>query len=424
MYLSRHVESTLRAALREFPAVGLVGARQTGKSTLLKQLLGAEYAYVTFDDLAQRQAAQRDPKLFLSAFPGPTIFDEVQYAPALLPAIKQVVDTEPTLGRFVLTGSQQLQLVRDMRESLVGRILLLSLHPMTAWERAGFGQRRHWLDILLNDGPAALLPAPQHVPWEPLRQLIRGGLPGLLDKSDRFLPGYFQSYVTTYLERDLPAQHQAQDPAAMGTFLRLLAPLTAQEVNRSQLGRDIGVASPTSARWLSWLAGANLWHELPAYHANAIKRVAKSPKGMLFDTGLICALLQAQRPAMLQTHPQLGAIFEAAVSLELQAVVDAALQGSTLYHWRTPYGHEVHIVIEHEGRLYAIECKWRSHIDPRELGGIAAFRRTYGDRVAAAIVVTPVGDVRWVAEGILQVPWAPNSSVRSAAAPTHVPQGA
>ncbi|MEK7704859.1 MAG: ATP-binding protein [Myxococcota bacterium] len=407
MYLARHIESTLQAALQEFPVVGLVGARQTGKSTLLKQLLGATYAYVTFDDLGQRAAARRDPKLFLSAYPGPTVLDEAQYVPELLSAIKQVVDADPTPGRFVLTGSQQLQLVRDLRETLVGRILLLSLHSMTAWERAGLGAHRHWLNVLLDDGPAALVPSRAHIPWEPLRELIRGGLPGLLDKSDRFLPGYFQSYVTTYLERDLPAQHQAQDPVAMGTFLRLLAPLTAQEINRSQLGRDIGVASPTSARWLSWLAGANLWHELPAYHANAVKRVSKSPKGMLFDTGLICSLLQAQRPGMLQAHPQLGAIFEAAVSLELQAVVDAALQGSTLYHWRTPYGHEVDIVIEHEGRLYAIECKWRSHVDPRELTGITAFRRTYGDRVAAAVVVTPVGDVRWITEGVLQVPWAP-----------------
>ena len=406
MYLPRHVDSWIRAAIREFPIVALLGARQTGKSTTLQHVLGGSFRYVTFDSIADREAAHRDPELFLSNFVGPTIFDEVQYVPSLFSALKRRVDAKQQPGMFVLTGSQQLHIISGLRESLVGRVLLSNLHPMTAWERAGLGDQTHWLVRLVNEGPAALLGSVSR-PWQPLRELIRGGLPGVLTKSDAFLPDYFKSYVTTYLERDLRSQHAAADPMAMSAFLRLLAPLSAQPINRSQLGREIGVSSPTSARWLAWLTGANLWRELPAFDGNAIKRVAKAAKGMLFDTGLICHLLQAQRETTLQSHPLLGSVFETAVALELRAIIDASLPGASLYHWRTPYGHEVDAVIEHEGRLFAFECKWSSNVSCSAVAGLTAFRRTFGERVAATIVVTPIGDRRWIDRDILQVPWGP-----------------
>lgn len=408
MYLTRLVEEPLIAAAREFPVLALVGARQTGKSTTLRRLFLDTHQYVTFDDISNREAARRDPELFLSNFLGPTIFDEIQYAPELMPALKRRVDESPRPGHYLLTGSQQLHLVRGLRETLAGRVLLLQLHPLTAWERAGFGAQRHWLTRWVSEGARPLLAAEPSTDFSPLRELIRGGLPGLIGKSDRFLPGYFRSYITTYLERDLPAQHEVQDATAIGTFLRLLAPLTAQEINRSQLGREIGASSPTAARWLGWLAGANLWRELPAYDGNVLKRVAKKPKGMLFDTGLVCHLLQAQRPQTLQAHPSLGSVFEAAMALELQAVVDSQLDGATLHHWRTPYGHEVDLVLEHEGRLFAFECKWRSQVDPRALVGLTAFRQAYGGRVAGAAVLTPIGAARWLADGVFQLPWSPS----------------
>ncbi|MBN1961567.1 MAG: DUF4143 domain-containing protein [Deltaproteobacteria bacterium] len=153
--------------------------------------------------------------------------------------------------------------------------------------------------------------------------------------------------------------------------------------------------------------GANLWRELPPFSGNLIKRVSKRAKGMLFNTGLICYLLQTQRVPTLQTNPSLGAIFKATICLEIQAVIDSVQNGANLYHWRTPYGHEVDLVLEHEGRLYAFECKWGEDIKPSALVGLQAFRKTYGNKFAACIVVTPIGATRWIANGILKIALLP-----------------
>lgn len=405
MYLSRHIEKTLSEAVAQFPVVAVSGSRQTGKSTLLKHLFGQRFDYVTLDDLALRNQAQRDPQTFLRNYPDPVIIDEVQYAPELFPEIKRRVDASGASGQFLLSGSQQFHLMQNIQESLAGRVLLMNLLPMTPQERSGAGSHAHWLDALLSTGRLqktdfAALPASA----APEQAIRLGGLPGLLNKTETFFGAYFESYLRTYLERDISLMIQLEHSSRMIEFLQLLAPLSMRELNKSQLGRDIGMTSPTANRWLQVLEATGVWHNIPAYHGNLIKRIAKTPKGVLFDTGLICHLLQVNSREALLTHPMLGLLFEAAFFHEVKAVLASSLLNARLYHWRASQ-REVDLVIEHGGKLFAFECKWNARLRGDEHKDLLRFREEYGEKVVFSAVVTPTGTFRELENGIFQLPW-------------------
>ncbi len=405
MYLHRHIEKSLVEAVKQFPVVALSGSRQTGKSTLLNHLLDRKFDYVTLDDVALRNQAQKDPQAFLRNYPTALIVDEVQYAPQLFSEIKRKVDASGAPGQFVLSGSQQFHLIKNLQESLAGRVLLMNLLPMTPQERSGAGRTRHWLTTLLSEGRlekgnmfvVSGASAPE--------QIIRdGGLPGLLTKTESFYGAYFESYLRTYIERDISLMIQLENSSRIIEFLQLLAPLSMREINKSQLGRDIGITSPTADRWLQVLEATGVWHRIPAFHGNLIKRIAKMPKGVLFDTGLICYLLQIISRESLLTHPALGFLFEAAVFQEMKAVIASSLLNARLYHWRASQ-REVDLVIEYGGKLFAFECKWNATLRGDEHRNLLKFRKEYGDNVAFSAVITSTGTFRELEPGIFQLPW-------------------
>lgn len=405
MYLNRHIEPALAEAVAQFPAVALSGSRQTGKSTLLKHLLGHRFDYVTLDDMALRNQAQKDPQTFLRNYPDPLIIDEVQYAPQLFPEIKRRMDAAGVVGQFVLSGSQQFHLIQNLQESLAGRVLLMNLLPMTPQERNGGGLEPHWLHSLLQNGRLGKTDfrvGSQNA--SPESSIRCGGLPGLLNKTEPFFGAYFESYLRTYIERDISLMIQLENSSRMMEFLQLLAPLSMRELNKSQLGRDIGMTSPTANRWLQVLEATGVWHNIPAFHGNLIKRIAKTPKGVLFDTGLICHLLQINGREALLTHPLLGFLFEAAFCQEIKAVLASSLLNARLYHWRASQ-REVDLVIEYGGKLYAFECKWNATLRGNEHRDLLRFREEYGEKVAFAAVVTSTGTFRELEPGIYQLPW-------------------
>lgn len=409
MYLARHIERSLLEAVRQFPAVALSGPRQTGKSTLLKHLFAEQFDYVTLDDMALRNQARKDPQTFLRNYPDPVIIDEVQYAPELFPEIKRRADGSGMPGQFVLSGSQQFHLMHNVQESLAGRVLLMNLLPMTQQERNGTGDTGHWLPKLLQTGTlerddfseTSVTAAPDSV-------IRRGGLPGLLNKTESFFGSYFESYLRTYIERDISLMIQLENSSRLVEFFQLLAPLSMREVNKSQLGREIGMTSPTANRWLQVLEATGVWHNIPAFHGNLIKRIAKTPKGTLFDSGLICHLLQINSREALLTHPSIGFLFEAALLHEIKAVASAALLNVRIYHWRASQ-REVDLVIEYGGRLFAFECKWNATLRGDEHKDLLRFRSEYGEKVAFSAVVTSTGTFRELESGIFQIPWVPLS---------------
>jgi uncharacterized protein len=408
MYLERHLESILRESVREFPVIALMGPRQVGKTTLLRELFGGEYEYVTLDELSARTQAQRDPALFMRNHPGRLILDEIQYTPALLSEIKIEVDARKEPGRYILTGSQQFQVMRNLRETLAGRILLLNLHPMTIQEVTGQGRHAHWLSGLLDhrELDRSLL-RPVSKGMSPAAALARGGLPGLLTKTEKFHPAFFESYLKTYIERDLPHQFDVKDAGGIVRFLSLLAPQTSCEINKSHLGRELSVSPPTANRWLGWLGDSLIWREHPPYHGNLIKRVSKHPKGFLFDTGFCAHLLRVHGAQPLSAHPLVGRLFETAVRIELESVIEAALLPARCYHWRTPHGTEVDVVIEHDGKLFAFECKWSTIVNADDLKGLRRFKELYGDAVVFRGVIVPSGRAMLLEDDIMQIPWLP-----------------
>ena len=405
MYLSRHIEETLAGAVRQFPVVALSGPRQTGKSTLLKHLFAESFDYVTLDDMALRNQARKDPQTFLRNYPDPVMIDEVQYAPELFSEIKRRADLAGSPGQFILSGSQQFHLMQNVQESLAGRVLLMNLLPMTQQERNGVGDARHWLTKLLQTGALEKADFPAAVETATPDSVIRrGGLPGLLNKTESFFGAYFESYLRTYIERDISLMIQLENSSRLVDFLQLLAPLSMREMNKSQLGRDIGMTSPTANRWLQVLEATGVWHNIPAFHGNLIKRIAKTPKGTLFDSGLICHLLQINSREALLTHPSLGFLFEAAFLQEVKAVLSASLLNARVYHWRASQ-REVDLVIEYGGKLFAFECKWNATLRGDEHKDLLRFRAEYGDKVAFSAVVTSTGTFREIEEGIFQIPW-------------------
>ena len=389
-YRVRHIERNLLEYGQHFKVVLVTGARQVGKSTLLGHLLPGVKTFV-FDPVQDLYGVRRDPDLFLENFPPPLILDEVQYVPELLSALKRKVDTLDAPGRYFLTGSQNLAMLRSVSESMAGRVGILHLEGMTAYE--------------LFDRPDALwlktfLEAPEKLVEEnrgvlavpPLPDLLwRGSLPGTIDLPDSLIPGYCRSYIQTYVERDIRLVEDIRELAGFSRFLALCAALTGQEINASQLGREIGTTPVTARRWLDLLLHTYQWLELLPYHGNTVKRVSGKRKGYWRDTGLACSLQRITSPDTLAVTPLFGALFETWVVNSIFRQAELLPTPPQLYHWRTTGGAEVDLIMELNGRLYPVEVKGKTLLSGHDTSGLRAFRRTYGEGLVGPGLVIHAG---------------------------------
>jgi hypothetical protein len=402
MYRSRLMEWRVREALAAVPAVVLVGARQVGKSTLLRHLAPTATAIV-FDPVQDIANARRDPDLFLASHPRPLILDEIQYAPELVPALKRAIDRDRRPGQYLITGSQQWSVMASLAESLAGRALVLDLEGFCAAELAA--RDRGWLGRWL-DAPDAPPTAATAQPRPFAQQLWRGFLPEAQELPASLIPDFHRSYQTTYIERDVRLLADVSDWAAFARFTRLLAALTAQEVNRSQLGRDIGITPQTATAWTRMLVATCQWHEVDPWHGNEVKRLSRRPKGYAADAGQVCASLAIPSPAALLDHPAFGAIVETALVGDLRRQAAALPTRPVFRHWRSHGGAEVDLVLEYAGRLHPVEIKATTHPGRGDMRGITAFRGDHPKHARdAALILAPsergyqVGEQCWV------VPW-------------------
>ena len=398
--LPRLVGTALSERLRVMPAVVVTGARQTGKSTLAEQLVPGTRRYATLDDLDVLDAAQRDPEVLVGG-PGPVTLDEVQRAPELLRAVKRAIDRDRKSGRFLLTGSANLLLMRQVSESLAGRASYLTLWPMTRREQRGLGRCGLW-DELHNTPEAEWreMLAGEKDSAEDWRMLARrGGFPtpalDLATAADRRI--WFDGYVRTYLERDL------QDLASIGTlpdFRRLMRAAClrmGQLVNQTELGRDVALPQPTVHRWLNLLETSYLLVRLPAYAVNRTKRLIKAPKIYWGDTGLAMHLAEAEEPD--------GAHLENLVLHDLLAWRDARVERAELGYWRTSIGEEVDFVIEAGGKLLPIEVKSTTRPRLADATHLRTFRTEYGKKARAGLLLHTGSTLEWLAPDVLAAPW-------------------
>ena len=398
--LPRLVSAALSERLRVMPAVVVTGARQSGKSTLAERLVAGTRRYATLDDLDVLDAARRDPEVLVGG-PGPVTLDEVQREPDLLHAVKRAIDRDRTPGRFLLTGSANLLLMRQVSESLAGRASYLTLWPMTRREQHGLGRCGRWEELFTTpDAEWRELLAAQKDGAEDWRLLARrGGFPTpaleLTTAADRRI--WFDGYVRTYLERDL------QDLAAISAlpdFRRLMRAAClriGQLVNQTELGRDVALSQPTVHRWLNLLETSYLLVRLPAYAVNRTKRLIKAPKIYWGDTGVALHLAEVQEPG--------GAHLENLVLHDLLAWRDARIERAELGYWRTAIGEEVDFVIEAGGKLLPIEVKATARPRLADATHLRTFRKEYGKKARAGLLLHTGSTLEWLAPDVLAAPW-------------------
>lgn len=404
-YLQRHIENKLLQYARHFKVILVTGARQVGKSTLLQHLFPDIKSFV-FDPIQDLYGARQDPDLFLDTHPSPLILDEVQFVPELLPALKRRVDKFDTRAQYFLSGSQNLSVLRTVSESMAGRVGILNLEGMTPYELYE-NTEKTWLEHYLRKPEELSSSIHQQLMTPPLVNLLwRGTLPGILDMPDEMVPGYLRSYIQTYVERDVRLLENIRELSAFDRFLGLSAALCAQEINASQLGREIGIAPATAKRWINLLDATYQWLEVPPYHGNTIKRVSGKYKGFWRETGIVCYLQRLSSPDALAVSPLLGPLFETFIVNLINRLCSLMPTPPQLYHWRTSGGAEVDLILELDGFLFPIEMKCKTNITGHDTRGLRSFRETYGShKVAPGIIVYAGTECYHVDKYTTAVPW-------------------
>ena len=410
-YRERHLERRLSRLRSAVPVVLVIGARQSGKSTLLSHVAPGA-ARVVFDPVIDIGNAREDPELFLDQYRPPLILDEVQYVPDLLAVIKRRVDEDGAPGQYLLTGSMNLMLLRSVSESMAGRVAVLDLPFLSLAERCGRAATAEvWVEDLFASDPLSRLRRRERLPSRAIEatlasRLWRGGFPRHLDHDDEILPDLLASYMRTYVERDVRRVAAVEDAGLFTRFVGLCAAHTGQEINHSQLGRELGITYQTSQRWLGILQATFQWLEVPAFSANPTKRVSKRPKGYFADTGLAAWTQRISSAEALFTNPMLGALFETHVVLDLLKQTHAMAHPPRAHHWRLHSGAEVDLILERDGILVAIEAKSSSRVSRSDTRGIHAFRAAHPRlKHGIGVVLAAVREATLLGDNIIAIPY-------------------
>jgi len=355
-YISRAIQETALRAARAFPAVVLTGPRRAGKTTFLRHVF-PRARYVLLEDPDLQGRARSDPRALIDELRPPVLFDEIQNVPELFDYIRTRIDHMPRrMGQWLFTGSQEAPLMQGVTESMAGRAAVLQLLPfsLAETERAG---------------------------------LLAGGYPEVLARpKDRDL--WFSSYIQTYLERDVRAVTNVRDLATFRRFFGLLASRHGQILNKTDLAAPLGVSVPTVGEWLHILEITGQINLVPPYFENFGKRLIKSPKMYLGDSGLACHLLGIRSQAELERSPFLGPLFEGFIAAEiLKAQVNQGRR-KELYHFRDQQGLEVDFLFpDSRGGLWMVECKSSRTVQPAMAGPMGTLRRAMGSRAPSRIAV-------------------------------------
>lgn len=379
-YKHRAVEKELIQALGTFPAILVTGSRQVGKTTLLRNLL-PDYEYLSFDLYTDLQGVKEDPRLFLAQHPPPIILDEIQYAPEILRLIKGEIDeNRHRYGQFALTGSQVFPLMKGASESLAGRVAIFELYPFS------------WTELGINPNVR-----------ETLKGMVRGFYPAFTATESLSSFRWFDSFLMTYIERDVRNIRANINIALFQRFVRLLAARAGQLLNLSDIAKELGISQPTAHDWLEILEATYVIHLLKPYPTNISKRYVKSSKIYFVDTGLLCFLLGLHSDEELARSPFLGHIFENMVIMEAVKRFSAASRPHNLYFYRTLKGVEVDLLIETGGKIDAYEIKWSQNPDKSQISSLQILCEEHS--IQKMGILAPIQEAFPISQNVLAMPW-------------------
>ncbi|MBI2438820.1 MAG: ATP-binding protein [Lentisphaerae bacterium] len=372
-YLQRELKTSVVSALRSMPVVIVTGLRQSGKSTfLLRDAALRGRRYVSLDDYAALEAARRDPDALLDQGAAITI-DEAQKCPDLLMAVKRAVERDRTPGRFLLSGSANFALLKGASDSLAGRAIYLTLHPLSLRELHGRIEQRPFIPDFFEHPRRCERLSGLPVNLEKMRL---GGLPPVVLGEPQQAALWFKGYEQTYLERDLREFTRVSDVLAFRALLRLAALRTGQLMNISDLARDARLNTATASRYLGYLELSFLIHRLPPYLSNRASRLIKSPKLYMADAGLASYLAGVASWRADADEPMRGALLETYVAGQLISILETRMPDARLHFWNIQGRHEVDFVIEKGRSALAIEVKAAAQWRERDLSGLKALLAT------------------------------------------------
>ena len=345
------------------------GARQIGKTTLLQHTAGQGRKYVTLDNKTDLVFAKTDPKGFLETYAPPVIIDEIQYAQELFPYIKMLVDTSDERGRIWMTGSQQYNMMSLVTESLAGRVVIIDMLGLSIYEREGIALEQK--PFLPSPVPPSLLKT-RNSP-DTFRIIWQGSFPDVIYRDEKSRKDFYDSYIRTYLERDVQQLVNIGDEVAFLTFLKVIAARTGQLLNMADIAKDLGVSQPTVKKWLSVLLSSGNIFFLHPYYKNVTKRLTKTPKMYFLDTGLAAYLAGWTTPESLEAGISSGAFFETFVISEIIKSYWHNGEKPNLYFFRDEKNNEIDLLIFKDGIFYPIEIKKHSTPLGKDISAFSIF---------------------------------------------------
>jgi predicted AAA+ superfamily ATPase len=408
MYYKRFIASTLKEALEVFPVVALLGARQTGKTTLVKEEF-KDRIYLSCDEPSVRASLEKDAFFFLSAQADKVILDEIQRVPEAFVVLKHLVDAKRTPGRFLITGSANFLLMKRVSETLAGRIAIFELPGFMLAEYLHKNPSLVLIKCLKAKGIKDLNIQAKDLGSiaEFLTFIKKGSLPpAMLIEKEEMREVWFESYIQTYLERDLRELSQVASLMDFRRLMGMAALRTAQILNFSDLARDVGISVSTVRNYLNLLGSSYHLRFLPPFYAHLGKRLTKAPKLHFRDTGLALTLsgLSLDDRAFL-SHPFFSALAETYLVEEIIKLVSLFEHKARFYYFRTHGGAEVDLVIEYGQRLLPIEIKTSTQLDQRKLAGLKQFLNDFKNRVPFGVVIYMGEKILKLSHNIIAIPW-------------------
>lgn len=402
MYIRRHISEYVLSMLKQFKILLIIGSRQVGKSTLLKEELSPDYEYVVLDDYLELEIAKKDPALFFLNHPIPLCIDEVQRAPELFLQMKLIVDRLEEKGRIVLTGSQSYRLLSKASDSLSGRICLVQMSSLSLREKNEVDFKLPFLpeDSYLAERKKSIVPY-SSVLWE---NIWKGSMPEMTCNNIDW-ESFYRSYVRTYLERDVQEIIHSGNLIKFNTFLRCLAARTGELFNKEAIARDVGVTGKTIEEWTSILESSGIIFFLRPYERSLSNRVTKSPKIYFSDTGLVCYLVGWTSSQVAMNGAMSGSLFETFVISEIvKSYYNAGRGIENLYFYRDKDKKEIDLVIEKDGIVYPVEIKKSAHPDETMARNFSVLEKISGVSMGRGCILCQVERLTYLKEDLVALP--------------------